>query len=127
MKITIDCRYIRERPSGIGAYVRALVDRLPALAPDLDFVLWRHPLAPAPLNAASNVTEVRAPSNPNEPFSLLFPRLFAWDTNVTLRVIDEMVQDGTLHQIRVLKAPGLTSRAKPAPEGEVWVTMDDRR
>ncbi|MDQ5826459.1 MAG: winged helix DNA-binding domain-containing protein [Chloroflexota bacterium] len=58
---------------------------------------------------------------------LLFPRLFAWDTNVTLRVIDEMVQDGTLDQIRVLKAPGLTSRAKPAPEGEVWVTMDDGR
>lgn len=75
-QITIDCRYIRERPSGVGAYVRALVDRLPALAPDLRFVLWRHPLAPAPLNAAPNVTEVRAPSNPNEPLSLLFPRLF---------------------------------------------------
>jgi hypothetical protein len=56
---------------------------------------------------------------------LLFPRLFAWDTNVTLRTIGEMLQDGTLQQVRVLKAPGLTSRARSAPEGEVWVTMGE--
>jgi hypothetical protein len=56
---------------------------------------------------------------------LLFPRLFAWDTNVTLRVIDEMVQEGALQQVRVLKAPGLTSRAKPTPEGDVWVTIGE--
>jgi glycosyltransferase involved in cell wall biosynthesis len=76
MRICIDCRYIRERPSGVGAYVRALVYRLPALAPDAELVLWRHPRAPAPLNPAPNVTEVRAVSTPNEPLSLLFPRLF---------------------------------------------------
>ena len=34
MRISIDCRYIRQRPSGIGTYKQALVDRLPAMAPD---------------------------------------------------------------------------------------------
>ncbi|AKT42968.1 glycosyltransferase family 4 protein [Chondromyces crocatus] len=76
MKVCIDCRYIRERPSGVGAYVQALVDRLPALGPRAQFVLWRHPRAKAPLSQAPNVTEVVAPSNPNEPVSLLLPRLF---------------------------------------------------
>ena len=33
VRASIDCRYIREVPSGIGAYVRALIDRLPLLAP----------------------------------------------------------------------------------------------
>jgi len=33
MRISIDCRYARDRPSGIGAYVQALVDRVPAMAP----------------------------------------------------------------------------------------------
>ena len=30
MRVAIDARYIREKPSGIGAYVQALVDRVPA-------------------------------------------------------------------------------------------------
>ena len=40
MRVGIDCRYIRERPSGIGAYVEALVDRLPELAPAAHFFFW---------------------------------------------------------------------------------------
>lgn len=77
MKIAVDCRYICQRPSGIGAYVRALVERIPALAPDISFVFWRHPTAPGnKLSNASNVTEHPSFSNPNEPFSLLFPSVF---------------------------------------------------
>lgn len=53
----------------------------------------------------------------------LFSRLFGWDSGVTLRVLDEMVQEGALHQVRVLGAPGLTPRARPSPEGEVWLTL----
>ncbi|EYF08915.1 Hypothetical protein CAP_2776 [Chondromyces apiculatus DSM 436] len=56
--------------------MQALVDRVPALGPDVEYVLWRHPLAKAPLSTAPNVREVVAPSNPNEPVSLLLPRLF---------------------------------------------------
>jgi len=50
LAVSIDCRYIRERPSGIGAYVQALVDRLPALAPAARFQLWVDPRATLPLS-----------------------------------------------------------------------------
>jgi glycosyltransferase involved in cell wall biosynthesis len=65
MQVAIDCRYVRERPSGIGAYVQALVDRLPELAPRDEFQLWVDPRAPRPLSAALNVKEtlVGAPAN----------------------------------------------------------------
>jgi glycosyltransferase involved in cell wall biosynthesis len=76
MKVTVDCRYICKRPSGIGGYVQALVDRVPVLAPDAKFVFWRHSEVKAPLSAAPNVTEHRSFGTPNEPVSLLFPRLF---------------------------------------------------
>lgn len=63
--VSIDCRYVRERPSGIGAYVQALVDRLPALAPSAHFWLWVDPRAARPLSPLANVRErvVRAPAN----------------------------------------------------------------
>ena len=35
MKVVIDARYVRDRPSGIGNYTTALVKRLPGLAPDV--------------------------------------------------------------------------------------------
>jgi len=77
MKITVDCRYICQRPSGIGAYVRALVERVPALAPDVSFVFWKHPTAAGgKLSSAPNVTEHASFGTPNEPISLLFPALF---------------------------------------------------
>lgn len=63
--ICIDARYIGPRPSGIGEAVRGLVDHAPALAPDLRFLLLRHPEAGGPLSTAPNVTEtvVRAAAN----------------------------------------------------------------
>lgn len=72
-RFSIDCRYIRERPSGIGAYVRALVDRLPALAPDDTFQLWASPKAARPLSPASNVTEVQVDAGANSVPTLLWP------------------------------------------------------
>src|SRR3954471_5230571 len=51
----------------------------------------------------------------------LFPRLFGWDAGVTTRVIEEMLLDGSLRAIKVVGGPGLTARAKTAPEGEMWV------
>jgi glycosyltransferase involved in cell wall biosynthesis len=65
MHASIDCRYLRDRPSGIGAYVRALVERIPALAPRDTFSLWACPLARRPLTGFANVSEtvVRAEAN----------------------------------------------------------------
>ncbi|WP_375382256.1 glycosyltransferase family 4 protein [uncultured Sphingomonas sp.] len=63
--ICIDSRYVRRRPSGIGEVVRALIDHAPALAPDVRFLLLKHPDTQARLSAAPNVTErvVRAAAN----------------------------------------------------------------
>lgn len=55
--ICIDCRYLGERPSGIGEVVRGLVDHAPALAPDLQFLLLRNPEHSGPLSNAPNVRE----------------------------------------------------------------------
>ena len=65
MRYSIDARYVRDRPSGIGAYVQALIDRLPALAPGDRMHLWTAPTAPCPLSSHPNVeeTQVRAPAN----------------------------------------------------------------
>lgn len=51
----------------------------------------------------------------------IFSRLFGWDAGVTDRILDEMLQDGSLKAIRVVGGPGLTPKAKPSPEGEVWI------
>ncbi|HYQ18769.1 MAG TPA: glycosyltransferase family 1 protein [Polyangiaceae bacterium] len=50
-RFVIDARYLTPKPSGIGHYVQALVDRLPALAPESRFELWTHPQRPEPVTA----------------------------------------------------------------------------
>lgn len=74
LRIALDARYVREKPSGIGAYVQALVERLPALAPDDHFTFWAHPLAPRPLSRAPNADDVTVRPGPNSPVSALWPR-----------------------------------------------------
>jgi glycosyltransferase involved in cell wall biosynthesis len=68
--IAIDCRYIREKPSGIGPYVQSLVDHLPRLAPDLHFLFLKHPKAPARLSYAPNVHEVVFPYEATGPVTM---------------------------------------------------------
>jgi glycosyltransferase involved in cell wall biosynthesis len=48
-RFVIDARYVEPKPSGIGRYVEALVQRLPQLAPNQPFELWTHPTLPAPV------------------------------------------------------------------------------
>lgn len=63
-RFVIDARYVEPKPSGIGRYVEALVERLPALAPDQPFEFWTHPARPAPVQAANVQSRpVAAPSD----------------------------------------------------------------
>ncbi|HIA04101.1 MAG TPA: hypothetical protein EYN66_19755, partial [Myxococcales bacterium] len=71
MHASIDCRYIRERPSGIGTYVQALVDRIPALAPNDNFHLWVSPQANRPLSPCPNVVEQEVAPGANSLSTLL--------------------------------------------------------
>lgn len=77
MRVALDARYLRERPSGIGAYVEALVDRLPFLAPSDSFDFWAHRLARRPLSRALNVSETRVGPEPNSLWPILWPERYA--------------------------------------------------
>jgi glycosyltransferase involved in cell wall biosynthesis len=77
MRVAIDARYVREKPSGIGAYVQALVDRVPRAAPADHFRLWTHPLAERPISRAPNVEEIVVRPGPNSPLTLGRPRRYA--------------------------------------------------
>lgn len=77
MHLALDARYIREKPSGIGTYVQALVERVPALAPADRVVLWTHPLARQPLSVAPNVGHVVVRPGPNSPLPVWWPARYA--------------------------------------------------
>ncbi len=65
MQVTLDFRYIRKHPSGIGTYASALLHRLPHLSGQDSLRVWLHPEAPSNLPKADNVTyvSVSAPAN----------------------------------------------------------------
>jgi glycosyltransferase involved in cell wall biosynthesis len=82
IRVAIDARYIREKPSGIGVYVQALVDRIPGYAPADQFLLWAHRLARRPLSRASNTAEVTVRPGPNSPWPVLWPNNYARFTDI---------------------------------------------
>ena len=70
--ICIDCRYLSDRPSGIGEVTRALVDHAPLLAPQYKFLLIRNAARTRALSAANNVTEIALKTPANGPGTLWF-------------------------------------------------------
>lgn len=73
-RYVIDARYVEPKPSGIGRYVEALVERMPALAPNALFHLWTHPQRPRPVSSPNvSCTPVTAPSDGLR--TLLVPRV----------------------------------------------------
>jgi glycosyltransferase involved in cell wall biosynthesis len=82
IRVAIDARYVREKPSGIGVYVQALVDRLPSLATEDRFCFWAHPLAQRPLSCAANASELVVHPGPNSPFTIFWPRRYVSFENV---------------------------------------------
>ena len=117
MRIAIDARYIREKPSGIGTYVQALVDRLPRLAPSDEFLFWAHPLAARPLSAAGNTREVTVRSGPNSPWPVLWPSLYSsFDVDVFHSPHNLMSRRlpcpsvVTVHDVMAIDRPGLHLR-----------------
>ncbi|GAC1393308.1 MAG: glycosyltransferase family 1 protein [Polyangiales bacterium] len=81
--VCVDCRYIRERPSGISPLVQALVDHAPEMCPDWDFLFLKHPKGPARLSPSPNTRDVVVSAEANGPATLLWlPRV------VDLRGVD---------------------------------------
>lgn len=77
MRAVLDVRYLRGRPSGIGAYASALATRLPQLSPHDNFHYWAHPLSPSPVSAEPNVSQEVVSTEPNSPRTLLSPSSIA--------------------------------------------------
>lgn len=77
--LAVDCRYLRERPSGIAPYTQAIVDHLPKLFPERHFLFLKHPKAVARLSYAPNVHEVVLPFEANGPATMWgMSRLVDW-------------------------------------------------
>jgi glycosyltransferase involved in cell wall biosynthesis len=68
--IALDCRYVRNRITGLLSYVTALVELLPVLAPDLEFLFLAHPDAERRLAVTPNAREVVFPYVPCGPATL---------------------------------------------------------
>lgn len=77
MHVSIDCRYIRERPSGIGVYTQEIVERISQLAPADRFRLILDPRAPRPLLQRTNVEERSVIFQANSLPTLLWPSFLA--------------------------------------------------
>ncbi len=74
MHVTVDARYFRKQPSGLGEYTKALVERMPGLAPDARFTLWVSPTAPVrPVSSHPNVREQVVEPGPNGLTTLVAP------------------------------------------------------
>jgi glycosyltransferase involved in cell wall biosynthesis len=115
IRVALDARYVREKPSGMGAYVHALVERLPNLAPTDHFFFWAHPLARRPLSQAANTSEVTVQPGPNSPWPLFWPQRYAAFDEVDLfHGPHNLMPRGlpcpsvvTIHDVMAIEKPGL--------------------
>ena len=115
LRIAIDARFVREKPSGIGTYVRALVDRLPDLGRNDHFLFWAHRLAPRPLSTAPNTSEVTVRPQPASPWPLLWPQRYASfkEVDVFHSPHNTMPRDlpcasvVTVHDVMAIEEPGM--------------------
>ena len=118
MHVMLDARYLREKPSGIGSYMQALVERVPTLAPNDRFRLWAHLRAALPLSPAQNVSEIVVKSGPNSPWSALWPKRDAsFDGIDVFHSPHNLLPRGipcasvvTVHDVMALEHPGLHLR-----------------
>jgi glycosyltransferase involved in cell wall biosynthesis len=116
-RFVIDARYVELKPSGIGRYVEALIERLPKLAPDEHFELWTHPERPQPV-AFDNVhcRPVAAPADGLR--TLLTPTLLGQlDPRDVLHCPFNLLGRGlpcatvvTIHDLMWLEQPQLVER-----------------
>lgn len=113
--IVLDARYVRERPSGIGAMVDELVRRVPELMPDERFVFLRHPKARSPLSTSPNTRDVVVAAEANGPATAFFlgrvadlsgARLFHAPFNILPRGL-RMPTVVTIHDLMWLDTPEL--------------------
>ena len=70
--VCIDCRYLGDKPSGIGEVTRALAEFAPRLAPEFRFLLIRNAARAKMLSEQDNVTEIALRNPANGPGTMWF-------------------------------------------------------
>jgi glycosyltransferase involved in cell wall biosynthesis len=113
-RFVIDARYVEPKPSGIGRYVEALVERLPRLDREAHFHLWTHPARPEPVSAP-NVTSSPVPAPSDGLRTLLTPsRLGSLGVSDVLHLPFSILGRGlpcatvvTIHDLMWLEQPEL--------------------
>ena len=121
--ICIDCRYIGPRPSGISKVQSALVDFLPGLAPDIEFVFLKRDNAPSRLSKAANVREIVVQAAANSPATMWWlPRMAAFGDADLFHATFNIMPRGlampcvtTIHDVMWLANPDLCKPRFYAP------------
>lgn len=113
MRFVIDARYVRERPSGIGRVVEALVSRLPALAPEQRFHLWAHPERPR-VGEGQNVTRATVSAPADGLRSLLWPA-----------VLDRLEDDDVVHFPNGLLGRGIRCATVVTMNDVMWIEQPE--
>ena len=115
MKVIVDARYVRPKPSGIGSYVRAIATRLPALAPTDHFSYWAHPEFVESFGRHANLGVKPVSGDPQGPVTMFAPsrlspisdaNIFHSPHNILGRGI-RMNTVVTVHDLMWLEAPEL--------------------
>ncbi len=121
-RVVIDGRYLVGRPSGIGAYVKAIIDRAPTFTPDWQYELWLKRGAPSAKIEAPNVTERFVDAPPNSLPTVLWPGRLADLSSVdvfhaTFNILGRGIPSAvvtTIHDIMWLMHPTLCEGISPA-------------
>jgi len=109
MRVVIDGRYLCGRSSGIGRYVRALVTRLPNLAPEVDFRIWTGPdWSDAQLPLRAELHPIRSSTN-----GLM--SLFG------LRWLDHLAPNDLFHSTANILGFGLPCRSVVTVHDTMWL------
>lgn len=109
-RIVIDGRYLGSHASGIGAYVRALISRMPILAPDLQFRVWVRGRADVPGDLQRSVQVHQVTAEPNGVLSLVSPSS-----------LDRLTARDVFHATSNILGRGLPCRSIVTVHDVMWV------
>jgi len=109
-RIVIDGRYLGSRASGIGAYVRALISRIPALAPDLQLRVWVRDPSDIPPDSRGSVQIHRVAAVANGVLSLVAPAS-----------LDRLMPHDVFHATYNILGRGLPCRSIVTVHDVMWV------
>lgn len=109
-RIVIDGRYLGSRASGIGTYVRALIARIPALAPDLQLRVWVRNSSDVPTDSRGSVQVHQVAAAANGVMSLIAPAS-----------LDRLTPHDVFHSTYNILGRGLPCRTIVTVHDVMWV------